>query len=525
MDKETKKTSTTKEITDSLMVVNRVISETTSTLEAEKVLAVLLDGVVELLQADAAVALLVDSGQIVNQITRNIAYEFMSVDQFVMSINSIRSIPDIYQSADFPKNLIDLGVRSALCVPTDVPDEKKVCLCVFMFSEHTFTRHEMYIAEVLLTAVASALRNCMLFETVTKSRKLWIEIIDAITDYVFVLGDDGQILKVNLAFARFIGKHPKDFTGGHYTDIFAGDRGSALLPFMETNDFATPFTREVDMGGDFYMVSGFPISLSHDQKAMVFTMKNITDIKKLQEKLYHSDKLTSIGLLVSGVAHEINNPLTGILGYTELLKMKTEEGPLRNELSKIYASAERCKSIVENLLTFSRQRPSERHLESINAILDRTVELRAYWFRSYDIEIVADYENVPYTLLDPQQIQQVFLNLLINAEDAINSPEINHPGKIILKTRYAPEKKQVTITVTDNGIGIDSQNLSRIFDPFFSTKPIDKGTGLGLSIAHGIIKEHGGEITVDSVKNKFTTFIIRLPVLSPGGFPQSSVVQ
>jgi len=105
----------------------------------------------------------------------------------------MRSIPDTYQSADFPKNLIDLGVRSALCVPTDIPEEKKVCLCVFMFSEHTFSRHEIYIAEVLLTAVASALRNCMLFETVTKSRKLWIEIIDAITDYVFVLGDDGQI--------------------------------------------------------------------------------------------------------------------------------------------------------------------------------------------------------------------------------------------------------------------------------------------------------------------------------------------
>lgn len=523
MGRRTNRIEAARDITDSLMVVNRVISETASTLETGEVLSILVDGAMELLRPDAAAVILMDSGLIVKQEIRNMEQEFKPDDDFVLSMTPPRAMFGEDRPAGVPETLANIGIRSALCIPADIPEGKKVCLCVFMFSDHAFSQNELYLIEVLLTAVSSALRNCMLFTTVKESRKLWIGIIDAITDYVFVLGDDGKILKTNLAFASFIGKNLKEITGGHYTDILANDQTAALSSLIETKDFNLPFTREVEMGGNTYMVSGFPITIFGDRKAMVHTMKNVTDIKKLQDKLYHADKLTSIGLLVSGVAHEINNPLTGILGYTELLKMKTEDGPLRDELSKIYSSAERCKSIVQNLLTFSRQRPSERSLESVNAILDRTIELREYWFRSHDIEIETDYENVPYTLLDPQQIQQVFLNLLINAEDGVIASESDRPRKITLKSRHIPEKKQIIITVSDNGIGIESQNIGKIFDPFFSTKPVDKGTGLGLSISHGIIKEHGGEISVESVRNEFTTFTIKLPVLSQGS-PMKQVI-
>jgi signal transduction histidine kinase len=241
-------------------------------------------------------------------------------------------------------------------------------------------------------------------------------------------------------------------------------------------------------------------------------MKNITDLKKLKDQLYHSDKLSSIGMLVSGVAHEINNPLTGILGYTELLQMKNPEGPLKTELEKIYTSAERCKTIVENLLTFSRQRPPHRSLENINDIIDRTVELRIYWLRSNNVIIETKYAEIPYTMLDPQQIQQVILNMLINAEYAVTQVADRRQGSIGIWTGFSPESNEITITMTDNGTGIDEGHLNKIFDPFFSTKPVDKGTGLGLSISHGIIKEHGGEIEVHSRKDEYTTFIIRMPV-------------
>jgi signal transduction histidine kinase len=258
-----------------------------------------------------------------------------------------------------------------------------------------------------------------------------------------------------------------------------------------------------------YLISCFPIFYD-DNDAVVYIMKDITENRRLKDQIYHLDKLSSLGTLSSGVAHEINNPLTGIIGYTEMLLMKDSDEKTRKYLKNIYDSAIRCKRIVENMLTFSRQTPAQKNIESINDILDKTIELHEYWLKTTNIEIVKNYNEVPYIAIDRQQIQQVILNLIINAEYAIE--EAGNRGMIELKTEYDRQSEVVSVTISDNGTGIQPDTIQKIFDPFFTTKPVNKGTGLGLSIAHGIIAEQGGIIEAESTIGKGTSFIIRIPV-------------
>jgi signal transduction histidine kinase len=239
-------------------------------------------------------------------------------------------------------------------------------------------------------------------------------------------------------------------------------------------------------------------------------MKNVTAERRLKDQLYYSDKLASIGLLVSGVAHEINNPLTGTIAYTELLAMKVKDDDVKAELKKILDSAERCKKIVDNLMTFSRQRTPSQSLESINDIIDRAIDLQNYGLKTHHIEIVREYDSASTVFVDAQQIQQVILNLLVNAEQAIiDSGQVN--GRIRLVTKFNKVTKRVIITVIDNGPGIPQKISAKIFDPFFTTKPVGIGTGLGLSIAHGIITEHGGTIRLEPGEGG-GAFTIELPI-------------
>ncbi|RME64499.1 MAG: histidine kinase, partial [Nitrospirae bacterium] len=268
---------------------------------------------------------------------------------------------------------------------------------------------------------------------------------------------------------------------------------------------------EVRCNGSVFLVTSKRITLPDERKATLFVMRDMTEMRQLQEQLYYSDKLASLGMLVSGVAHEINNPLTGVMGYTELLLTKTEDGSLRETLQKIYHSAERCKKIVENLLAFARQRPPQKAPVLVNELIENTLELRAYWLRSNNIEIQKDFQSMPYIKADPQQLQQVFLNLIINAEDAIMAS--GKDEKLLkIRTSYDEPNQRIVVEFEDNGIGIPEDILQRIFDPFFTTKPVGKGTGLGLSISHGIITEHGGLISAKSTPGQGTVFRIELPV-------------
>jgi PAS domain S-box-containing protein len=243
--------------------------------------------------------------------------------------------------------------------------------------------------------------------------------------------------------------------------------------------------------------------------SIVAVMTDITDAAMLQAKLMHAEKMAAVGQLVSGVAHEVNNPLTAILGFADLL-MENPEIPdsARKDLRVILQEAQRTKQIVQNLLSFARQMPPQRKPVQLNAILQRTVQLRAYDLNSHGIEVVEHLgENLPDVVGDSLQLQQVFLNILNNAYDAVR--ETGRSARIEISSTLT--RNSVEVGFRDNGNGVLSPD--RIFDPFFTTKEVGKGTGLGLSICYGIVREHGGEILCqNNVGSPGATFIVRLPL-------------
>jgi PAS domain S-box-containing protein len=244
--------------------------------------------------------------------------------------------------------------------------------------------------------------------------------------------------------------------------------------------------------------------------SIVVVMTDITDSAMLQSKLIHAEKMAAVGQLVSGVAHEVNNPLTAILGFADLL-MENQEMPetALKDLRVILQEAQRTKQIVQNLLSFARQMPPQRKPVQLNGILRRTIQLRAYDFNSHGVEIVEHLdESLPHVVGDSHQLQQVFLNIMNNAYDAVR--ETGRPARIEIMT--ASLGTYVEVSFRDNGHGITQPD--RIFDPFFTTKEVGKGTGLGLSICYGIVREHGGEILChNNTGAQGATFIVRLPSL------------
>ena len=231
------------------------------------------------------------------------------------------------------------------------------------------------------------------------------------------------------------------------------------------------------------------------------------NLRRTQEQLLHSEKLAAVGQLISGVAHELNNPLTAILGYSQLLTSSGQMGPQGIEYAdKLYKQAQRTHRIVQNLLSFARQHKPERAAVQINQALEETLALRDYDLRMHNIRVHLELSpDLPVTAADPHQLQQVFLNMVNNAVDAIL--ERSTEGDLWVRTGTNGDR--LFIEFTDSGPGV--KDASRVFDPFYTTKPVGKGTGLGLSICYGIITEHGGTIRVRNVPTRGASFTIELP--------------
>jgi len=245
-------------------------------------------------------------------------------------------------------------------------------------------------------------------------------------------------------------------------------------------------------------------------------------LEMAQARLVQSEKLAAIGELVAGVAHELNNPLTLIIGYAELLRRSPVSDETRQDLEKIVAQSRRAAGIVRSLLDFARQRPTERQLVQANDMMTSTLDLLAYELRTHNIErTVRLSPELPLTLADPYQLQQVFINLVNNARQAMS--ETRGGGHLTITSELGPSsfvnggqdaEPVIRITVQDDGPGIPSDLLSRIFDPFFTTKSPGEGTGLGLSVCHGIIGDHGGHIWAEN-RAQGATFFVELPVIQP----------
>ncbi len=345
------------------------------------------------------------------------------------------------------------------------------------------------------------------------------KILNNTQSMILVVDTAGLISYANRRCFEAGGYTQEDLLGRKLVELVPPGRREALsgalaetLAGKQVDNLELPVLLGQGRGGQF----SINLSPMRDEpghvNSIVVVMTDITDAAMLQAKLMHTEKMAAVGQLVSGVAHEVNNPLTAVLGFTDLLLENPEiPAPAKEDLKVILAEAQRTKQIVQNLLSFARQMPPQRDSVPLNTIVRRTLALRAYDFSSHGVEIVERLnERIPDIIGDAHQLQQVFLNILNNAYDAVH--EIGRPGRIEISTSAAEGFAEVLFR--DNGQGIAYPD--RIFDPFFTTKEVGKGTGLGLSICYGIVREHGGEILcANNDDGMGATFTVRLPITDP----------
>jgi two-component system NtrC family sensor kinase len=334
---------------------------------------------------------------------------------------------------------------------------------------------------------------------------------------ILVLDTAGLVSYANKrCFQAGYGEH--DLVGHSLAEMVPGARRPLLVEALErtlqgvaVDNLEIPVFRGDGSAGQFSISLSPMRDERGDINSIVVVMTDITDAADLQAKLMHTEKMAALGQLVSGVAHEVNNPLAAIVGFTDLLLENpsiAEEA--KEDLRVILQEAQRTRVIVQNLLSFARHVPAHREPVRVNSLLRQTLKLRAYDLSSHGVEIAERYEeDVPLTIGDPHQLQQVFLNILNNAYDAIQ--EVGRPGRIEIATSHVDG--QLEVAFRDNGPGIS--HPERIFDPFFTTKEVGKGTGLGLSICYGIVRAHRGEIVARNNPDGIgCTFLVRLPVAS-----------
>jgi nitrogen-specific signal transduction histidine kinase/ActR/RegA family two-component response regulator len=238
------------------------------------------------------------------------------------------------------------------------------------------------------------------------------------------------------------------------------------------------------------------------------------ELRRQREALYQTEKLTTMGTVLAGVAHELNNPLTAVTGYANLLRQDLAGTPSATRAENIAHAADRCASIVRNFLALARKYPPERQVVRINDIARDAAELLAYHLRVDGIEVKLDLEeDLPPLWADPHQLHQVVVNLITNARDELRKAPA--PRRLTLRTHAGKTRGRVAVDVEDTGPGVSEEIRDRIFEPFFTTKPVGAGTGLGLSLCHGIVDSHGGTLSLVSEPGAGAIFRVELPVVVP----------
>jgi len=279
---------------------------------------------------------------------------------------------------------------------------------------------------------------------------------------------------------------------------------------FEQNTQLTYELRILTKDGRKIWISATATRIVHQGRlAGLITFTDITEQKQHNERLILADRLASIGELAAGTAHELNNPLTSVLGFSQLLMDKDIPNDIREDLEIIYSEAQRAAVVTRNLLAFARKHKPVKRLSQINDIIEDILKLRAHEHKMHDIKVEKQLaSDLPEIMVDYFQIQQVFFNIVINAEYFMT--EAHKRGTLTITTEK--QNDTVVITFTDDGPGIPTENLSQIFNPFFTTKATGKGTGLGLSICHGIVSEHGGKIHARSQPGEGATIFVELPI-------------
>ena len=355
-------------------------------------------------------------------------------------------------------------------------------------------------------------------EALVISEQKYRRIFEVSKDMILVTRKDGQIVNLNPAGRSMVGLNTADsqeaIEGISFQTFLSGPADwDAISRQIENRGFIS--SEEFDLvlkdgtRRRMLLSGSLAKSPSEEGETIHFLIKDIEQRRLMQKQMAQADKLASIGQLSSGIAHEINNPLGIILGYTQLLLRSEEPRSDRfNDLKTIEKHVKSCKAIVEDLLNFARTSSTQKENLDIHAVIDAVIGFVRHHSNLENIQIETVFApNLPPSLMDEKKIKQVLINLLMNAIHAVD-----RKGTIKITTGLNESASRITVEVSDTGHGIEKENLLRIFDPFFTTKPTGEGTGLGLSVSYGIIKGHGGNITVKSEMGQGAAFTLSLPV-------------
>ncbi len=345
----------------------------------------------------------------------------------------------------------------------------------------------------------------------------YTRLVESAEDAICTADEEGNFTSVNRALERVMGRTRDELLGTHFTEIVRADeRGEMWLMFAATLE-GTRQRRELhytDAGGMDCVATVItaPIYEHGQVTAVLAIVRDVTEERMLLEQVVRREKLAALGELVGGVAHEVNSPLTGILAFGQILQMEASANEeSRRAADTIVSEAKRAARIVGKLLTFARQNPPEKMRTELNQVLQDTIELRRYPLKMQQIELVVEFaENLPATWADPFQLQQVFINLLSNAEQALAASQ----GERRITVRTSQRGAVLVASIADSGLGIAPEHLPHIFNPFYTTKPRGVGTGLGLSISFGIVREHGGTLQLVSEPRKGAVFEVSLPIVA-----------
>ncbi len=342
------------------------------------------------------------------------------------------------------------------------------------------------------------------------------EVVESITVGVMAIDPEGEITVWNNAMVAIFGLKSTDVVGNDVSDIFPDDLVQTLKRGIEGPRWVAGVTSrfykthvEMKKGQSRLVnITLSPFVLQEDVvTGILVVFDDVTEKGQLENQLLQAEKLSSIGLLAAGIAHEINTPLTGVCSYTQMLVKETPPSDPRHEiLKKIETQGFRASTIVDNLLNFARVSDRDFSEVNVNSLMVETLSLMDHQFRKSDVEVKLDLDaSLPVTLANGGKLQQVFMNLVLNARDAMPQG-----GKLTVRTYQ--EDSQLVVKIQDSGTGISEENVKKIYDPFFTTKKAGEGSGLGLSVSYGIIREHSGRINVDSTSGQGTTFRLHLPV-------------
>jgi two-component system, NtrC family, sensor kinase len=382
----------------------------------------------------------------------------------------------------------------------------------------------VHLADLIGRHLSAAVENMQLLDDLTQSRRELENTFDSIADLVAVSDRHGRIVQVNRAFASRVAVSRVDLVDHSLAEYVGTELGSWVAEHVADpggEHEGTPGTREIVdpvLKGTFIVTLTDLLDHGRERVGIVMVARDQTrqtrleaEREELRKRLTQSEKLAALGQFVAGIAHELNNPLQGVLGHLELMRA-TGAFPrqLRKEVQMVYREADRAAKIVRNLLVFAGSRRLTRRTVSLNVILQRALALRAAACRAAGIEVVRRFDDkLPRVLCDPLLLHQVFANVVMNAEQAVAAASAS--GRIEVTTSTSESRDRVIATIRDTGAGMPADVLSRIFEPFYTTKDVGKGTGLGLAIAYGIVQEHGGQIVAANHPEGGAVFTVELP--------------